>query len=132
MRDPTGDLPWDEDETAQDVVHLPDNPVSKMCPSRIVSEILFGECFIFCMDFFQSLNKLLKKESSSGKGILVMFYAPWCGFCKRMKPDYSAAATEVKTADIGILAAIDVNKPENGVVRQKYNISGFPTLIYFR
>lgn len=28
MRDPTGDLPWDEDEAAQDITHLPDNVVS--------------------------------------------------------------------------------------------------------
>lgn len=28
LRDPTGDLPWDEDETAQDVMHIPDNVVS--------------------------------------------------------------------------------------------------------
>ena len=28
--------------------------------------------------------------------MLIMFYAPWCGFCKRMKPDYQLAATEVK------------------------------------
>jgi len=27
MKDPTGDLPWEEDETAQDVVHLSDLPV---------------------------------------------------------------------------------------------------------
>ncbi|ODM91354.1 Protein disulfide-isomerase A5 [Orchesella cincta] len=105
MRDPTGDLPWDEDETAKDVVHLVDNV---------------------------ALQKLLKKENTSGKGILVMFYAPWCGYCKRMKPDYSSAATELISTDAGILAAIDVNKAENNVVRQKYNITGFPTLLYFR
>lgn len=61
-----------------------------------------------------------------------MMYAPWCGFCKRMKPDYSSAATELVSSDEGILAAMDVNKPENGVVRQKYNITGFPTMLYFR
>lgn len=27
MRDPTGDVPWDEDEMAQDVVHILDGQV---------------------------------------------------------------------------------------------------------
>lgn len=28
LRDPSGDLPWDEDETAADVVHISDSEVS--------------------------------------------------------------------------------------------------------
>lgn len=28
MRDPTGDIPWEEDSTAVDVVHIPDALVS--------------------------------------------------------------------------------------------------------
>ncbi|RZF47675.1 hypothetical protein LSTR_LSTR006311 [Laodelphax striatellus] len=99
MRDPKGDLPWDEEPTAVDVVHLPN---------------------------LQSLEKLLKKEK---RGVMIMFYAPWCGFCKKMKPDYSEAATEAK--EIGVMAAIDINRPENAIVRTKYNITGYPTLIYF-
>ena len=53
----------------------------------------------------------------------MMFYAPWCGFCKRLKPDYSAAATEIKSEGL-VLAAMDVNKPENSPARVKYNITG--------
>ncbi len=47
-----------------------------------------------------------------------------------MKPDYALAATELKGQ--AIIAAIDVNRPENSVVRKQYNITGFPTLLYFK
>lgn len=63
------------------------------------------------------------------KPVLVMFYAPWCKFCKILKPEYSAAATELKGKYV--LAALDVNRPENAIARKTYNISGFPTLLYF-
>lgn len=61
---------------------------------------------------------------------MIMFYAPWCGYCKQLKPDYSSAATELKPLGY-ILAAIDVNRPENSVIRKQYNITGFPTLLYY-
>ncbi|KAK4019857.1 protein disulfide-isomerase A5 [Daphnia magna] len=101
MKDPTGDAPWEEEDSSQDVFHLA-NP--------------------------SSLAKMLRKEEK--KGIMVMFYAPWCGYCKKMKPDYAQAAAELKGQ--AILAAIDVNRPENSVVRKQYNITGFPTLLYFK
>ena len=74
----------------------------------------------------QQLEKLLRKE----KKFLVMFYTNWCGYCKKIKPQYSLAASEVK--DKHIIAAMDMERPDNNQARKKFNITGFPTLLYFQ
>ncbi|CAB3225917.1 unnamed protein product [Arctia plantaginis] len=102
LRDPTGDLPWDEDPMATDIFHLQDG---------------------------EALNKFLKRSAAAYKKSLIMFYAPWCGYCKTMKPEYVKAAADLKGESL--LAAIDVAKPGNSKIRQMYNITGFPTLLYY-
>jgi len=100
LRDPAGELPWDEDATANDVYHLQNS---------------------------NELERLMKK--SLKVPALVMFYAPWCGYCKRIKPDFAAAATELKGESL--LAGMDVDQPHNQAVRTAFNITGFPTIFYF-
>lgn len=59
-----------------------------------------------------------------------MYYSKRCGFCKKLKPDYSAAATELKRK--GALVAVNCDLPENNALRNKFNITGYPTLSFFR
>uniref|UniRef100_A0A8C7S581 Protein disulfide-isomerase n=1 Tax=Oncorhynchus mykiss TaxID=8022 RepID=A0A8C7S581_ONCMY len=60
--------------------------------------------------------------------ILVEFFAPWCGHCKRLAPEFEVAATRLK----GIVALAKVDCTVQNNVCQKYGVSGYPTLKIFK
>lgn len=67
----------------------------------------------------------LKKK----KHALVMFYAPWCGHCKRAKPEFNKASDFFKDDPRIGLAAVDCTKHK--AVCSAHSIKGFPTIKYF-
>lgn len=62
------------------------------------------------------------------KYAMVEFYATWCGHCQALKPEYAAAATELKSEEV-VLAKVDAG--EESELAQKYNVEGYPTVLFF-
>ena len=59
----------------------------------------------------------------------VMYFAEWCGHCKRTKPDFQKLIESYK-GPVKVLL-IDCEAPENKTLVKSQDIKGFPTIRYY-
>ena len=58
--------------------------------------------------------------------VMVEFYAPWCGHCKQLQPEYVKLAKQLK--NVVKVVAMDASDDKNRAIASKYGVQGFPSL----
>jgi len=75
----------------------------------------------------QSMSQYFDATIAENKLTVVDFYTTWCGPCKRMDPFVKEVKAE--NADINVL---QVDAEAYMDISQRYNLEGYPTLIFFK
>ena len=70
---------------------------------------------------------LAKAARSDDVPLVVDFWAPWCGPCRQMAPEFSKAADQLK----GKVRMVKLNTEAHQAAGVKHGIRGIPTMVQF-
>ncbi|CAM44485.1 protein disulfide isomerase [Leishmania braziliensis MHOM/BR/75/M2904] len=73
------------------------------------------------------VGQTISKYTDGKQNVMLLFYAPWCGHCQKLHPDYEKMAENLQSENV-MIAKMDATT--NDFDREKFQVSGFPT-IYF-
>jgi protein disulfide-isomerase A1 len=97
-------------------------------PSQISAEESEAKEFVLTLDNTNFHDTVTKHDF-----IVVEFYAPWCGHCKKLAPEYEKAASILSSHETPIvLAKVDANEEKNRDLASEYDVKGFPTIKILR
>uniref|UniRef100_A0A182J3K1 Thioredoxin domain-containing protein n=1 Tax=Anopheles atroparvus TaxID=41427 RepID=A0A182J3K1_ANOAO len=68
----------------------------------------------------------------AGDNFFVMFYAPWCDYCKKLAPTWAQLAEARNSEAAGLVKIGRVDCTTDGDLCTQHDVTGYPTLKLFR
>ncbi|EGS17411.1 uncharacterized protein CTHT_0067360 [Thermochaetoides thermophila DSM 1495] len=96
---------------------------------RIALSLLAAAAWASASDVIQLKKDTFDDFIKSNDLVLAEFFAPWCGHCKALAPEYEEAATNLKDKNIKL---VKVDCTEETELCQEHGVEGYPTLKVFR
>ncbi|VVA26313.1 Hypothetical predicted protein [Prunus dulcis] len=84
---------------------------------------------VFADDVVVLTEENFESHVGQDRAALVEFYAPWCGHCKKLAPEYEKLGSSFKKAKSILIGKVDCD--EHKGVCSKYGVSGYPTIQWF-
>uniref|UniRef100_A0A8C9W6X1 protein disulfide-isomerase n=1 Tax=Scleropages formosus TaxID=113540 RepID=A0A8C9W6X1_SCLFO len=94
----------------------------------------FGSCFTMMIVFFLFFYFLLIhrfKETRKDDVWLVDFYAPWCGYCKKLEPVWREVGAELRSSGSPVRVGMIDATAHTGVAAE-FAVRGYPTIKLFK
>ncbi|GER55435.1 disulfide-isomerase-like protein [Striga asiatica] len=83
----------------------------------------------FADDVVVLTEENFENEVGKDRGALVEFYAPWCGHCKKLAPEFEKLGASFKKAKSVLIGKVDCDDQKS--LCSKYDVSGYPTIKWF-
>lgn len=65
---------------------------------------------------------------NKNKPSIILYYAPWCGHCKKMMPEWEKLTAKMNS----VINVLKVNCDEEAEKAQQEGIQSFPTIIMYK